>query len=83
MGDFIAIHGEGLDKANITSVKVNDIEIDLDEVYTENSTLYMKIPVTLPENQTDKIYISNDKGTKEIPFVVIAPDLKLERMFNE
>ena len=83
MGDFIAIHGEGLDKANITSVKVNDIEIDLDEVYTENSTLYMKIPVTLPENQTDKIYITNDKGTKEIPFVVIAPDLKLERMFNE
>ncbi len=83
MGDFIAIHGEGLDKANISSIRINDIEVALDEVYTENNTLYLKIPVTLPEEKTDKIYITNEKGTTEISFVTIAPDLKLERMFNE
>ena len=83
MGDFIAIYGEGLDKENITAIKVNDINVPLGDVYTENSILYMKIPVILPTEKTDKIYISNDKGTKEIPFVIVAPDLTLERMFNE
>lgn len=83
MGDFIAIHGQGLDKDNIISIRVNDIDVPLDEVYTEDNTLFMKIPVSLPEEKTDKIYITNGNGTKEIPFVTIAPDLKLERMFNE
>lgn len=83
MGDFIAIHGDGINKANITSIKVNDINVPLDEVYTENNTLYMKIPVVLPNEKTDKIYIINEKGTKEIPFITVAPNLTLERMFNE
>lgn len=83
MGDFIAIHGKGLDKDNIITIKVNDIDVSLDEVYTEDNTLYMKIPVSLPEEKTDKIYITGGKGTVEIPFVTVAPDLKLERMFNE
>ena len=83
MGDFIAIHGEGIDKANITFIKVNDINVPLDEVYTENNTLFMKIPVALPNEKTDKIYIANEKGTTEIPFLTVAPNLILERMFNE
>ena len=54
MGSFIAVHGEGLDKANIDSVCINDVKIDLDEIYTENNIMYMKIPVKLAKNVTDR-----------------------------
>ena len=83
MGSFIAVHGEGLDKANIDSVCINDIKIDLDEIYTENNIMYMKIPVKLAKNVTDRMYIYNSLGCQELPLHVIAPDLKVERMFNE
>ncbi|OJV35228.1 MAG: hypothetical protein BGO33_13120 [Bacteroidia bacterium 43-41] len=83
LGDFIAIHGTGLDIHNIDSVLINDVKVDLLEVYTENDILYLKIPVKLAINVTDKIYIYNKAGYKEIPFKAVAPALYLERMFNE
>lgn len=83
LGDFIAIHGIGLDVCNIDSVLVNDVSVDMREIYTENDILYMKIPVKLPIVETDKIYIYNKLGVQELPFKALAPDLKLERMFNE
>jgi len=83
LGDFIAIHGTGLDKKNITSIRIDDVEVDLSQIYTENSVLFVKIPVVLAMEVTDKIYITNDKGTQTIPFHTTAPDLVLDRMFNE
>ncbi|SEA45700.1 IPT/TIG domain-containing protein [Porphyromonadaceae bacterium KH3R12] len=83
LGDFIAIHGSGLDIHNIDSVLINDVKVDLLEVYTENDILYLKIPVKLAINVTDKIYIYNTAGYQEIPFKAISPALYLERMFNE
>ena len=83
MGDFIAIHGTGLDVHNIDSVLINDVAVDMLEVYTENDILYLKIPVKLPKKETDKIYIYNSTGCKEIVFKAKAPNLRLDRMFNE
>lgn len=83
LGDFIAIHGKGLDMSNIDSVLIDDIRIDLGEAYAENNILYLKIPVQLPVERTDKIYIYNRAGVSSFPFHTVAPDLKLERMFNE
>ncbi len=83
LGDFIAIHGTGLDIHNIDSVLINDIKVDLLEVYTENDILYLKIPVKLARNVTNKIYIYNKLGYQEIPFKAVSPALYLERMFNE
>lgn len=83
LGDFIAIHGTGLDIQNIDSVLINDVKVDLLEVYTENDILYLKIPVKLAINTTDKIYIYNTAGYQEISFKTISPALYLERMFNE
>lgn len=83
LGDFIAIHGSGLDIHNIDSVLINDVKVDLLEVYTENDILYLKIPVKLAINTTDKIYIYNEGDYQEFPFKTISPALYLERMFNE
>ena len=59
MGDFIAIHGTGLDVRNIDSVLINDVALDMLEVYTESDILFLKIPVKLPKEETNKIYIYN------------------------
>lgn len=83
LGDFIAIHGSGLDIDNIDSVLINDVMVDLLDVYTSNDILFLKIPVKLPMNVTDRIYIHNRKGVQEIPFKALSPALYLERMFNE
>lgn len=83
LGDFIAIHGTGLDIHNIDSILVNDVPVDMLEVYTEKSVLYMQVPVKLAIEETDKIYIYNKLGRQDFPFKTIAPDLKLTRMFNE
>lgn len=83
LGDFIAIHGTGLSRENIDSIHVDDIVVDMQEVYTENDILYMKLPVKLAIEKTNKIYIWNSKGCAELPFKTLAPDLKLSRMFNE
>lgn len=83
MGDFIAVHGTGLDVHNIDSVLINDVALDMLEVYTENNILFMKIPVKLPTKETDKIYIYNSHGCQEVPFKANAPQLRLDRMFNE
>ena len=83
LGDFIAIHGTGLDINNIDSILINDVKVDLREVYTENDILYLKIPVKLAVEVTNKIYIYNHWGCQEIVFKTNSPDLYLERMFNE
>ncbi|MDR1720716.1 MAG: glycan-binding surface protein [Dysgonamonadaceae bacterium] len=83
MGDFIAVHGTGLDVRNIDSIYINDIKLDLGEVYTENSILYLMIPVKLPLVESNKIYIYNKTGVHEFALIVVPPNLSLERMFNE
>ena len=68
MGDFIAIHGTGLDVRNIDSILINDVALDMLEVYTESDILFLKIPVKLPKEETNNIYIYNSTGRQEIPF---------------
>lgn len=83
LGDFIAVHGTGLDVHNIDSILIDDIKLDMQEVYTEDDILFIKIPVKLATKKTDKISIYNMAGCFEIPFKTVAPNLKLSRMFNE
>ena len=48
MGDFIAIHGTGLDVRNIDSVLINDVALDMLEVYTESDIPVSYTHLTLP-----------------------------------
>lgn len=83
LGDLIAIRGAGMDIHNIDSIKVNDVPVDLNEVYTEDNILYMKVPIQLPAENVGKIFIFNRKGMTEVPITINIPPLKLDRMFNE
>lgn len=81
MGDWIAIHGTSL--SNITEIKINDIVVDMNEVYEENGVVYLQIPVKLPLEITNKLYLTTAGGKSEVPFTVTSPDLQLTSMFNE
>lgn len=48
LGDFIAIHGTGLDKANIDSILVNDVKVDLGEIYTGTTSSTSRFRCSLP-----------------------------------
>lgn len=81
MGDWIAIHGTSL--ANIMEIKLNDVLVDLEEIYEENGVVYLQIPVKLPIEITDKLYLTTKGGASVLNFKVNSPDLELTGMFNE
>lgn len=81
MGDWIALHGTSL--ANVTEIKLNDVLVDLEEIYEENGVVYLQIPVKLPVEVTNKLYLSTKGGTTDLNFTVSSPDLELTSMFNE
>jgi len=81
MGDWIALHGSNL--SDIASIRVNDVEVDLEEIYEENDVVFMQVPVQLPTEVTDKLYLTTPGGEVAYDFTVNVPDLELTSMFNE
>jgi hypothetical protein len=81
MGDWIALQGTSL--SNVKEIKLNDVLVDLEEIYEENGVVYLQIPVKLPVEVTNKLYLTTGGGVTELNFNVNSPDLELISMFNE
>lgn len=81
MGDWVAIQGTNLESTS--SIRFNDVEVDMEEVYYENETLYLQVPVKLPGDITNKVTVTTEAGNIDFNFTVDVPDLKLTSMFNE
>ncbi len=81
MGDWIALHGSHL--ADIREIKFNDVVVDLEEIYEKDDVVYLQVPVKLPQEVTDKIYVTTPGGEVTYTFTVNSPDLELTGMFNE
>jgi hypothetical protein len=81
MGDWIAIHGTSLQ--DISGIKFNDVEVDLEEIYEKDDIVYLQIPVKLPLEVTNKLYLATSHGEIDYNFTVTSPDLELTGMFNE
>ncbi len=64
LGDFIAIHGTGLEYENIDSILVNDVKVDMLETYSEKDVLYMQIPVQLPTNEPIRFIFLTQRALK-------------------
>lgn len=81
MGTWISIQGKNLE--NTKSIRFNDVEVDIDEVYYENEKLYLSIPVKLPIEVTNKAIVTTPEGEITFDFAVIAPEFQLTGIFNE
>lgn len=76
---MIVIHGQNL--SQVKSILVNDQSVDLDEIYAISSKIVLPIPGTVPDEITNKIVVTTEKGSTEFPFKVAFPDLII-RGFN-
>lgn len=76
---MIIIHGENL--SQVRSILFNDQSVDIEEIYAVNSKIVVSIPGTVPDEITNMIVVTTEKGTTEFPFKVAFPDLVI-RGFN-
>jgi len=81
LATMIAIYGENL--SQVTSVRFNDVETDLKQVYAVNSRIIVPVPRVLPEEIDDKLTITTTKGNVSTIFYVSVPDLLVEGLENE
>ena len=70
---MIIIHGENLSR--VKSILFNDQSVDLEEIYAVSSKIVVSIPGTVPDEITNNIVVTTEKGTAEFPFKVAFPDL--------
>lgn len=74
---------EGTNLGNVTSVRFNDIEVDLDEVYSRYDAVLAKVPRELPGTVTDRVYVTTPNGSASAPLTVTVPRLNLEGLYCE
>lgn len=79
--DMIVLQGENL--AEVKSIKLNDVDVDLSTVYAVRSRITLPIPRVVPTEINNKVTVVTTKGSAEFPFEVKIPDLVVEGLFNE
>mgnify|MGYP005982459559 FL=1 len=79
--DMIVIQGNNL--AEMKSIKINDVEVDLATVYAVRSRITLPIPRIVPSTVTNKVTVETAKGSTDFPFEVKIPNLVIEGLYNE
>lgn len=74
---------EGTNLGNVTSLKFNDVDVDLSEVYSSYGAVLAKVPRVLPETVTDRVYVQTDLGETSAPLKVTIPELKIQGLYCE
>ena len=69
---------EGTNLGNVTSLKFNDVDVDLSEVYSSYGAVLAKVPRVLPRTVTDRVYVQTDLGETSAPLKVTIPKLKIQ-----
>lgn len=77
----IRIEGQNLN--GVRSIRFNDVEADLSEVFSKYDVALAKIPRILPTEITNRVYLTTDEGETSAPLVVTIPELKFEGLYCE
>lgn len=78
---MIVIHGNNL--AEVTSIRINDVEVDISTIYAVRDRITMPIPRVMPNAVTNFIVVTTKKGSVSFPFSITIPDLVVNGFFNE
>ncbi|MDD3036845.1 glycan-binding surface protein [Bacteroides sp.] len=81
LNQSIAIFGDNL--ARVTEVLVNDISLDLSQVYTKRHRLEIVVPRVLPGTVTNTLTIKTALGEITTPLNVTLPELKIKGFSND
>ncbi|MFN0255547.1 glycan-binding surface protein [Pedobacter ureilyticus] len=78
---YIVVKGQNF--CNLKKFMFNDIEVNIDQVYANNSELTVKIPNKAPENLTNKITLETPSGTVQYDFKINIPPVTIKSVENE
>lgn len=81
LNQSIAIFGDNL--AYVQEIKINDISVDLSEIYAKRHRLEMVIPRVLPGEVNNILYIRTSDGEVTAPLEVVLPELTVSGFSNE
>ena len=80
-GEYLMLKGENL--SNVKSILMNDVEVDMNNVYATASSAWLAVPSTAPNEITNKIYYITELGETQYDFTVIVPDVSVLGLYNE
>lgn len=81
LAEMITLHGNNL--TDVTSIFINDVEVDLSTIYAVRTRLTLPIPRVLPMEVNNQIKITTKLGTVNVPLTVNLPELVLTGFYNE
>lgn len=79
--DMIMVSGRNL--SHVKKVMLNDVEIDLSEIYATATAAYFPIPRTVPTEINNKMYYETQLGNTTVDFEVTIPDVSVTGLYNE
>ena len=77
----IAVFGDNL--TDLESVAINDLELDLKEVFAKRHRLELIVPRKLPGTVTNTLRIVTRRGEVSAPLEVTLPELKIDGFEND
>lgn len=78
---MVAIHGSNL--SQVVSLKFNDVEVDVSQIYARNPKIVVAIPRILPEEVNNLITVTTELGSVTKEFHVSIPELEIVGFENE
>ena len=81
LNQSIAIFGDNL--WDITEILVNDLSVDLSQIYARRHRLEMVVPRKLPQNVTNTLTIRTRLGETVVPITVALPELTIKGFSND
>lgn len=81
LNQSIAIFGDNL--AHVKGIRINDVDVDLSQVYAKRHRLELVIPRVLPKEINNLMIIKTALGEITLPLTVIVPDLKITGFSND
>lgn len=81
LNQSIAIFGDNL--SQVEGIRVNDVELDLSQVFAKRHRLELVVPRILPGEVTNTLTIKTNLGETTVPLTVTLPDLKITGFLND
>ena len=78
---MIALHGDNL--TGVNSIFINDVEVNLSEIYSRRDRITLQIPRILPVDVDNKVKIITRQGQASADLTVIAPPFTVSGLDNE
>ena len=81
LSQLVLIQGTNL--SGLKSIKFNDVEANLREVYVKAKEIIVPVPRILPGDVTDKVTVTTELGETSANLKINIPELVVNGLFNE